>query len=137
MRITPGPGARWTIPVILLALVSAEWLRTSTGGLAVGLGVTGIAVVVMLGRRADLRAWLLRGTVMILMGTVGWQTVRLDQVTRDWPVQRERLVARASLHLAEQLRDGAAPGRGGGSPEVAPRDHRVGEQTEGPHVARG
>ncbi len=104
MPLTPGPHARWTYAAILLAVVVVEWLRSSTGRWAVVTVVAGLALLVMLGRRADLRVWLLRGAAVLLIATVGWQTWRLDRVTRDWPGQRERLVARASAHLAQELR---------------------------------
>jgi signal transduction histidine kinase len=108
MRTTLRPDARWTFAVILLAAVVTEWLRVPTGVAALAAILLGAAVVMLAGRGSGPLVWVMRGTVALLLGVIGWQTYRLDRITDDWPAQRERLVARASTYLGEELRASGA-----------------------------
>jgi signal transduction histidine kinase len=104
MRFSLGPGSRWTPAVLLLLLAVTEWLRRPTVALAVGALLVGGLVLALLRGDGRLRIWSMRVLILLLVAAVGWQTYRLDAVTRRWPAERERLVARASTELGSELR---------------------------------
>ena len=104
MRLSFGPRTRWTPAVLLLAVVVTEWLRHPAGMLTLATVVVGVLALALLGRDGGVRRWLLRGVIALLVGAVGWQTYRLDTVTRRWPAERERLISRASIRLGSELR---------------------------------
>ncbi|MBW8772655.1 MAG: hypothetical protein JF590_05110, partial [Gemmatimonadetes bacterium] len=104
MRLSFGPGQRWTLALLLLAAAVAEWLRQPGEARAFATIVTGVIALVLLGRGEGIRRWPLRAVILLLTGAVGWETYRLDTVTHRWPAERARLVSHASTRLAAELR---------------------------------
>jgi len=103
MRASVAGRSGWALVVVGAFGAVAEWLRTPEPWLAVVVALLAVGGLVLL--RGEAGKWRLvaRAAFVLLAVVTGWESWQLARVADQWPAERERVVAAASVRLSTAL----------------------------------